>query len=95
MQLIDMQKQIISSWKILIKITNLCISVTGTEIVYMNKQWFRQFTKSFTGNYSKDENYGYFHEVEVQYPKKWHDRHNDLSFLSERMKTEKYKKLEW
>ena len=95
MQLIDMQKQIISSWKILIKITNLCISFTGTEIVYMNKQWFRQFTKTITGNYNKDENYGCFHEVDVQYPRKWHDRHNDWSFLPERMKIEKYKKLEW
>ena len=34
-----------------------------------------------------------FFEVDVQYPEKLHDLHNDLSFLPKRMKSEKVKKL--
>ena len=36
---------------------------------------------------------GYFLEVDVQYPEKWHDFHNDLPFLPERMKIDKVEKL--
>ena len=34
-----------------------------------------------------------FFEVDVQCPKKLHEIHNDLPFLTERMKLEKVKKL--
>ena len=36
---------------------------------------------------------GYFLEVDVQYTKKLHELHNDLPFLSERMKIEQVEKL--
>ena len=32
-------------------------------------------------------------EVDLQYPEKLHELHNDLSFLPQRVKTEKFKKL--
>ena len=36
---------------------------------------------------------GYLLEVDVSYPKKLHDKHNDLPFMSERMEINKVKKL--
>ena len=36
---------------------------------------------------------GFFLEVDVQYPEKLHELHNDLPFLPERMKIEKVEKL--
>ena len=35
----------------------------------------------------------YFVEVDVQYPQKLHDLHNDLLYLSEKMEIEKLEKL--
>ena len=44
-------------------------------------------------NYNKESNEGYFLEVDVQYLKKLHEFHNNLSFLPERIKIEKVEKL--
>ena len=44
-------------------------------------------------NYNKESDEGYFLEVDVHYPEKLHELHNDLPFLSERMKFGKIKKL--
>ena len=52
-----------------------------------------QFTKNFIDNCNKNSDKGYFLEVYVQCPEKLNDLHNDLSFLSERMKIEKVEKL--
>ena len=52
-----------------------------------------QFNEDFIKNYNEESNKGYFPEVDVQYPEKQHDLHNDLPFLPERMKTEKVEKL--
>ena len=40
-------------------------------------------------NYTEESDEGYFLEVEVQYPKKIIELHNDLSFLPEKIKIEK------
>ena len=45
-----------------------------------------QFNKDFIKNYSKESDEWYFLEVDIQYPKKLHELHNDLPFLPERMK---------
>ena len=42
-------------------------------------------------NNLKDE--GCFLDVDIQYPENLHNLHNDLPFLPERIKTEKFKKL--
>ena len=47
-----------------------------------------QFNEDFIKNYNEESDEGYFVEVDVQYPEKLHDLHNDLPFLPERMKTE-------
>ena len=41
----------------------------------------------------KESDEGYFLQVEVQYPVKLHELHNDLPFLPEWMKIEKFEKL--
>ena len=53
-----------------------------------------QFNEHFIRNYSDDSNKGYFIEADVHYPKNLHNMHNDLLFLSERMKIEKTEKIE-
>ena len=52
-----------------------------------------QFNEDFIKNYIEESDEGYFLEVDVQYLEKLHEFHNDLPFLPERMKIEKYEKL--
>ena len=52
-----------------------------------------QFNKDFIKNYNEESDEEYFLEVEVQYLKKLHEIHNDLPFLSERMKVKEVEKL--
>ena len=52
-----------------------------------------KFTEEFIKNYDEDSNKGYILEVDVKYPKHLHGSHEDLSFLLERMKIGKCKKL--
>ena len=42
---------------------------------------------------SKRKDKGYILEVDVEYPKELHDKHNDLPFLTEKMKINKVEKL--
>ena len=44
-------------------------------------------------NYDENNDKGYNFEVDVKYPKKLHELHSDLPFLSERMEINKCKKL--
>ena len=44
-------------------------------------------------SYNEESNEGYFLEVDVQYPEKLHELHNNLPFLPETMKIEKVEKL--
>ena len=52
-----------------------------------------QFNEDFIKNYNEESNEVYFLEADVQYLEKLHHFHNDLPFLSERMKSEKFEKL--
>ena len=51
------------------------------------------FYEDFIKNYNEESDEGYFLEVDIQYPEKLHELHNDLPFLSERIKIEKVEKL--
>ena len=52
-----------------------------------------EFNESFIKNYDENSNNGYILEAVVEYPKNLQDLHNDLSFLSERIKINKCNKL--
>ena len=59
-------------------------------------EWIKdthQFNEDFIKIYNEESNEGYFLEVDVQYPKKINELHNDLPFLPERIKIEKVEKL--
>ena len=61
-----------------------------------NFEWIKdtsQSNKHFIKNYNEERGEEYSPEVDVQYIKKLHGLHIDLSFLSERMKIEKIEKL--
>ena len=45
-----------------------------------------QFNEDFIKTQNEQSDEGYFFEVDVQYLEKLHERHNDLSFLPERIK---------
>ena len=71
----------------------ICMS----QKILVNKfQWIEetsQFNEFFIKIYNEEIDEGNFLEIHVQWPKKLHDLHNDLPFLSERMKLEKFEKL--
>ena len=45
--------------------------------------------EKFIKNYNENNNKGYILEVDLKYPKRLHELHSDLPFLSERMKIDK------
>ena len=59
-------------------------------------KWTKNMLKvneDFIKNNDEDSDKGYIFEVGVQYPEDLHDLHNDLPFLSKRMKMNKCSKL--
>ena len=51
------------------------------------------FNEDFIKNYIEESNEGYFLEVDVQFPEKLHELHDNLPILPERMKLKKAEKL--
>ena len=49
-----------------------------------------QFNEVFIKSYTEESDKGYYLEVNVQYTENLHELHNDLPFLTARMKTEKF-----
>ena len=49
--------------------------------------------EEFIKNYNENDNKGYILDVYIKYPKRLHELHSDLPFLSERMKIDKCNKL--
>ena len=52
-----------------------------------------QFHEDFIKNFDEESDKEYFFEVDVQYPEKLKELHNDLPFLPERIKIKKVEKL--
>ena len=53
----------------------------------------KEINEEFIKNYNENDNKGYIFEVDVKYPKRLHELHSDLLFLSERTEINKCKKL--
>ena len=61
-----------------------------------NFEWFEdisQFNEDFIKRYNEERDEGHFFEVKVQYPKKLHELHNDLSILLIKNNNEKVEKF--
>ena len=62
-------------------------------------KWFdtsetsNKINEDFIRNYDENNDKGYILEVDVKYPKRLHELHSDLPFLSKRMEVNKCKKL--
>ena len=52
-----------------------------------------KFNENFIKNYDEDSDKGYIFEVDVEYPNNLNNLHSNMSFLSERMKINKWSKL--
>ena len=52
-----------------------------------------KINEEFIKNYNENDIKGYILEVDVKYPKRLHELHSDLPFLSERMEVNKCKKF--
>ena len=85
-----------SSMSSILDVNNLCGWVILQKHPVNNFAWIEdtsQFNEDFIKNYNEEADEGCFLEVDVQYPEKLHQLHNDLPFLPERMKLKKIIKL--
>ena len=57
------------------------------------KEASNKINEDFIKNCDENNNKGYILEVDVKYPKRLHELHSNLPFLSERMEVNKCKKL--
>ena len=60
----------------------------------MKKKNASKFDESFITNYDEDSKKGYILEVDVEYTKRLHNFYIGLPLLPERMKINKYNKLD-
>ena len=60
---------------------------------WLDSDKINEINEDFIKDYNENDNKGYIFEVDVKYPKRLHELHSDLSFLSERMKVNKCNKL--
>ena len=67
------------------------LPVNGFKWLDSNK--INEINEEFIKKYNENENKGYIFEVDVKYPKRLHELHSGLPFLSERMEVNKCKKL--
>ena len=83
----------INNHRILIKywgVNNLYEQAMSLELPVDDFKWVKQ---DFLENYNEDSDEEYFLEFDVQYPENLLNFHNDLSFLTERMKIENVENL--
>ena len=69
------------------------LPVNGFKWIDNNETAEHVINEKFIKNYNENDNKGYILKVDIRYPKRLHELHSDLPFLSERMKIDKYSKL--
>ena len=69
------------------------LPVNGFEWIDNNETAEPVINEEFIKNYNENDNKGYIFEVDVKYPKRLHELHSDLLFLTKRMEINKCKKL--
>ena len=69
------------------------LPVNGFKWINNNETAEHVINEEFIKNYNENDNKGYILEEDVKYPKRLHELHSDLPFLSERMKIDKCNKL--
>ena len=69
------------------------LPVNGFKWIDNNETAKHVIIEDFIKNYNENNDKGYILEVDVKYPKRLHELHSDLPFLSERMEVNKCKKL--
>ena len=77
-------------------VNNLYCRAMLQKLQVNNFEWIEDtspFLEDLIKTYNEESYEGYFVEVDVQYPEKLREFHNDLPFLPERMKVNKVKKL--
>ena len=77
-------------------VNNLCGQAMSEKLAVNKFEYIEhtsQFNRDFIKSYNEASHEGYSLEVDVQYSEKLHKLHNDLPFLTERMKLEKVEKL--
>ena len=73
-------------------VNNLYGLAMSQKLPVNKSEWTQEtskFSENIIKNYNEESEEGYFFEVDVQYPEKLHELHNDLPFLSEREKIKK------
>ena len=60
---------------------------------WLNSDEINEINEDFIKNYNENDDKGYILEVDVKYPKRLHELHSDLPFLSERTEINKCTKL--
>ena len=60
---------------------------------WLDSDKINEINEDFIKDYNENDNKGYILEVDFKYPKRLHDLHSHLPFLSERMEIDKCKKL--
>ena len=69
------------------------LPVNGFKWIDNNETVEPVINEDFIKNYDENNDKGYIFEIGVKYPKRLHELHSDLPFLSERMEINKCKKL--
>ena len=67
------------------------LPVNGFKWIDNNEMAALVINEDFIRNYDENNDKGYIFEADVKYPKKLHELHSDLPFLSERMEVNKCK----
>ena len=90
------EKNIESSYLMYLESNNLYGWAMSQKLSVSGFKWKRDvsiFDAEFIKNYDENSDKGYILDVTIDYPKKLHDLHSDLPFLSERIKINKFNKL--